>query len=67
MKNPCHGCQGRQLGCHAKCGSYEAFRAWREAVNGETAERNREESDVRAASERRYRRDRHRKPADKAR
>lgn len=33
MKCPCKGCEKRKLGCHARCGDYQAFSEWRADEN----------------------------------
>lgn len=30
MKTPCHNCPDRSAECHATCGKYAEFAAWRE-------------------------------------
>ena len=30
---PCYGCPDRQVGCHAKCPAYQAFRADKDREN----------------------------------
>ena len=40
VKNPCHGCKDRQLGCHIVCRSYKDFRAERDKANEERHKRN---------------------------
>lgn len=40
MISPCMGCEGREVGCHARCEPYQAFRQRLDTINDQkTAEK----------------------------
>lgn len=45
MLSPCKGCTARAVGCHAKCGQYQAYDEYRKAVRAKRAAKQKEAED----------------------